>query len=49
MSDVRVERATISVVKVSMSELWGQACQSCKSEHVRVVRACLSELSKQAW
>ena len=36
-------RASISVVKVSMSELWEQACQSHESERVR-----LTELSKRA-
>jgi len=38
-----VERARISVVKVSMSELWEQACQSSGSKLVRVVGARLSE------
>jgi len=31
---VRVVRASISVVKVSMSELWEQACQGCESVFV---------------
>jgi len=40
---VRVERGSLSVGKVSLSELWEQGCQNCQSEHVRGVRARLLE------
>ena len=40
---VRVVGARLSVVRVSMSELWEQGCHSYDSQSV-----CLSELSKRA-